>query len=749
VALYLLYRGIRDRRYFEHLVERLGFLPSTLESTGSGAIWFHAVSVGEVLTAVPLIRRLRSERPLVRVYLSTTTLAGRASAEEKLEGLVARVFFAPLDFRSSVRRVLRRLRPALVVVLETEIWPNLYRESKRAGASLIIVNGRISDRALPRYRRFRTFFRYVLRWPDAILVQSEEDRKRYIAAGAPPDNIAVTGNLKYDFTPPASGMPPELARFIEHANPSQVWIAASTMPPAEAGDVDEDDAVIAAFQTLCSTRNGLLLILAPRKPERFDLVAEKLKDSGIAFTRRSKLVDPTPRVLLLDSIGELAALFECADVVFMGGTLARRGGHNILEPAYFAKPIIVGPHLENFAEIANSFYAAEALERIEDQSALASAVRCLLDDPERAAVLGQRARDLARSRRGVVAAISHEIWRAYGQGVPDPPRVLAARLLLTPLTWLWRAGHRLHLELAKKRALNTRVVSVGGLTMGGVGKSPMVAYLAARLRDPAILTRGYKRKSGSAVIIVPRGKTAPTEVTGDEAQIFIRGGYAHVGIGKDRFAVGRRIEAELKPDIFLLDDGFQHFQLRRDHDIVLIDALDPLGGGAFPLGRLREPLEGLARAGTIVITRVEPGQDISGIEHLLRRYNAQAPLFRSRVVPREWVDVESGLALDLAGAKLGRVAAFCGLGSPRSFWRTLEELGIEVGLRQAFEDHHQYSLVELKRLAQHAADVLVTTEKDAMNLPEGASAIVAPLKLLWLRIGIEIEKEDELLKRIL
>src|SRR5580704_9694233 len=184
VALYLLYRGIRDRRYFGHLVERLGFLPSSYQSTGSGAIWFHAVSVGEVLTAVPLIRRLRSERPLVRVYLSTTTLAGRASAEQKLEGLAAGVFFAPLDYRSSVRRVLRRLRPSLVVVLETEIWPNLYRESKRAGASLIVVNGRISDRALPRYRRWRWFFCHVLRCADMIFAQTAEDEHRFVAAGA-------------------------------------------------------------------------------------------------------------------------------------------------------------------------------------------------------------------------------------------------------------------------------------------------------------------------------------------------------------------------------------------------------------------------------------------------------------------------------------------------------------------------------------------------------------------------------------
>ena len=181
------------------------------------------------------------------IYVSTTTLAGRATADQKLAGLADGVFFAPLDYRSMVRRVLRRLRPALVVVLETEIWPNLYRESKRAGASLMIVNGRISDRALPRYRRWRGFFRHVLCWPDAILAQSEEDARRFVIAGAPPDRVRVAGNLKYDFTPPASGIAPEIARFLDRIGPREIWIAASTMAPMTAGDVDEDDAVLAAF----------------------------------------------------------------------------------------------------------------------------------------------------------------------------------------------------------------------------------------------------------------------------------------------------------------------------------------------------------------------------------------------------------------------------------------------------------------------------------------------------------------------
>jgi 3-deoxy-D-manno-octulosonic-acid transferase len=760
VVLYLLYRGIRDRRYFAGLWERLGFLPASFKTTGTGSIWFHAVSVGEVLSSVELIRRLRAERPHVTIYVSTTTLAGRGVADQKLAGLVRGVFFAPLDYRSVVRRVLRRLRPALVVVLETEIWPNLYRESKNAGAALLVVNGRISDRALPRYRRWRGFFRHALRWPDQILAQTEEDRRRYLESGAPPDRVRVGGNLKYDSTTPgpegALGVTAEIAQFLERVNPEKIWIAASTMPPMKAGDPDEDDAVIAAFSEL--KRPGLLLILAPRKPERFDAVAEKLRRAGIPFVRRSQPTGSAD-VLLLDSIGELAALFERADAVFMGGTLAQSGGHNILEPAYFGRPVIVGPHMENFSAIAAEFDAAGALERIDGPGRLGCAVARLLDDPSRAAALGGRAREMANAKRGVTSRISEEIWTAFAEGIPRPPRSLAARVVLTPPSWLWRAGHRINLtrEMAARRALDTPVVSIGGLTVGGAGKSPMVAHLAAKLRgmgrNPAILTRGYKRESPERVMVVPRGEKAVTKLTGDEAQIFIRAGNAHVGIGADRFAVGRRLERALTPDVFLLDDGFQHVRLHRKHDVVLIDALDPLGGGLFPLGRLREPLDNLKRATEIVIARVEPDQDTAGLERLLRRYNAEAAVFRSRVVPRQWVDPDRNAAPDISAPGFTRVAAFCGLAVPRAFWRTLEELGLEIAYRRAFGDHHRYRPDELRRLARQAvaagAEALVTTEKDAVNLCEDAVALVAPHKLLWLKIGIEIEKEQEFLRRIL
>jgi 3-deoxy-D-manno-octulosonic-acid transferase len=691
--------------------------------------------VGEVLSTVELIRRLRAERPGWRLYVSTTTLAGRATADQKLHGLADAVFFAPLDYRSIVRRVLRRLRPSVVVVLETEIWPNLYRESKRAGASLVIANGRISDRALPRYQRWRGFFRHALRWADAILTQSEEDRRRFEIAGAPADRVRVAGNLKYDFTPPAA-IAPDIEKFFERVKPKHIWIAASTMTD---GEIDEDDAVIAALSSL----PDVFLVLAPRKPERFEIVAEKLDRAKIPFVRRSKGLAGNARVLLLDSIGELAALFSRANVVFMGGTLANRGGHNVLEPAYFAKPVIAGPHMENFAAIAAEFDRENALERIAHQDELGRAVANLLADPARRSRIGSKARELAVAKRGVASRVVEEIRAAAGDAVPNPPRTLIARAALTPLSWIWRAGNAVN-AMRTVRALDAPVISVGGLTMGGAGKSPMVAHLAARLRemgrDPAILTRGYKRES-KEIVIVARGEQASGEQTGDEAQIFIGRGDASVGIGPDRYAVARRMHA----GIFLLDDGFQHRRLRRQHDIVLMDAIDPLAGGVFPFGRLRESPAALARATEIILTRCESDQSTRGLEQWIARYTT-APVFRSRVVPRHWVSLDG--ARNEPDKSFGRATAFCALGTPRAFWRTLEQLGIHVATRQAFPDHHRYTPVEIARLAS-GADALLTTEKDAINLPPGAAGFIAPAKLYWLEIGIEIEREDELLHRIL
>ena len=311
-----------------------------------------------MISATGLLREIRERSPSIPLYVSVTTVAGRDIAEERLAGLVDGIFHAPIDYAFAVRRVLERVRPALVVILETEIWPVLYREAKRARCGLVIVNGRISDRAFPSYRRWRFLFSDAFERPDAILAQSEIDARRYIELGAPRHLVQVIGNLKYDIEPSRAEPPRMITSLIEKLRPATVWIAASTMAGADRHDVDEDDVVIRAFQELSRSRPGLLLILVPRKPERFDEAERKLSDAGVRYVRRT---DDVPRdlalpcVLLLDSIGELASLFPLADVVFMGGTLARRGGHNVLEPAAVRRAIITGPHLENFAAIAAEF----------------------------------------------------------------------------------------------------------------------------------------------------------------------------------------------------------------------------------------------------------------------------------------------------------------------------------------------------------------------------------------------------------
>ncbi len=225
----------------------------------------HAISVGEVVSAAGLLRELRERDSTIPLYVSVGTVGGRAVADERLAGVATGIFYAPIDYPFAVRRVLRRIRPAAVVILETEIWPVLYREVKRAGSSLVIMNGRISDRTLPRYRRLRFLFRQVLSLPDAIFVQSPQDRARYIEAGAPAEKIEVLGNLKYDVAPIRSDPPKLVMDLLAKLRPSTVWIAASTMPPADSSDLDEDQVVIEAFQELALKYPGLLLILVPRK----------------------------------------------------------------------------------------------------------------------------------------------------------------------------------------------------------------------------------------------------------------------------------------------------------------------------------------------------------------------------------------------------------------------------------------------------------------------------------------------------
>jgi len=759
IFAYFLFRSVRNVAYFPSLWQRLGFLSRSLKQTVPGAIWLHAVSVGEVLAVIELARRLRAEFPRAPLLVSTATLAGRAMAREKLAGIATGIFYAPIDHVFAVRRVLRTLQPAMVVIVETEIWPNLFREAKRAGCGLVIANGRISDNTERKYRGQRWFFREVMRWPDAVLVQSETMRQRYVSMGAPSGSVTVGGNLKYDFVQRATDAQSPVPRLIEGLHPLELWIAASTMPPAFAGDLDEDDAVIAAFRELAPRHPRLLLLVAPRKPERFPVVAAKLAQAGIRFVRRSDLQDPVqlPAALLLDSIGELSGLFPLADVVFMGGTLPARGGHNILEPAFSGRPIICGPHMENFREIAQEFRTRGALAQIDAPSQLAGAVDGLLADRARAAELGRRAVECAQSKQGATDRAIAVIREVTTRACPCFRPNIAAFTIFWPVSRLWRSlgARNRRRAMQRRRSLAAGVISVGNVTMGGTGKTPLVLYLAEQMRrsghHPGILSRGYGRHSLEKHLILEPGARVKVTQSGDEPQMFLRSGLAPVGIGIDRFQTGRILEERFGADVMILDDGFQHVRLERQVDIVLIDALTPFGGcEVFPLGRLREPLAALVRAHAIVITRNECGRGTFDIEGRLRVYNAHAPIFHARADSKYWVEATSGR--ETPKLPFSRVGAFCGLGNPESFWCTLEQLGINAVDRVTFDDHHSYRAREMRRVAQQFStsrvQAAVTTEKDAINLCEGSAELIAPLPLYWLKIGTTIEREAEFLEFI-
>jgi 3-deoxy-D-manno-octulosonic-acid transferase len=434
LAPYWLMKGLRDGKYLSNLRERLGLSFPTLGKLPADrrdAIWIHTVSVGELLSSIGLAKRLKEAHPNRPLVVSTTTITGQALARERMQFADA-VFYFPFDWSFCVRRVLRAVRPALVIVLETEIWPNFLREAGRQNIPVLFVSGRISDRSFARYERYlarfgfflRPFLRNALANASAFLMQSEKDAERIRALGAPADRVSVSGNLKYDMEVPA-------------ATPLSSWLEAEARrqgrsPIVVAGSVvaTEEPLALIAFGVVQGEHPNALLVLAPRKPERFEAAAEFIHESRRKFLRRSQLaladhakegdsggngsLPKDVNVILLDSIGELSSVYRLADGAFVGGSLVPSGGHNILEPAAFGKIPVFGPSMENFAEIAARFVAADAAIQVESPEDAGVAWIELLRNPERRQKMGENAKHLVDSSRGATDRVVAEISKYLG-----------------------------------------------------------------------------------------------------------------------------------------------------------------------------------------------------------------------------------------------------------------------------------------------------------------------------------------------
>jgi 3-deoxy-D-manno-octulosonic-acid transferase len=397
---WFLYQGLRRRKYFGSLRERLGWLPVSFNLDAEPSIWIHAVSVGEVLASRPLVEELRTRYPGFRLFVSTTTVAGQQLARRQFPD-VDGVFYFPLDFAWIVRRVFDRVRPRLLVLLEGEIWPHVLREARRRGVKTAIVNGRVSARSFPRYRLLGPLMRRVLGDLDAICMQSDEGARRITLIGADPSRVKVTGSLKFDAVkvppPSAHGRPRDrVLRFFAVPPTRPVIVAGSTMR-------GEERPVLQAFRRIKSTQPQALLILAPRHTDRFTEVMHISRGEGFATARRTELAidaDPRADVVVLDTIGELALVYQLATVAFVGGSLVPTGGHNILEPAVYGRPVVFGPSMSNFAEIAELFLTHGAAVQVRSEHELEEMLITLMSDSVRRASLGAAARALVDANRG-------------------------------------------------------------------------------------------------------------------------------------------------------------------------------------------------------------------------------------------------------------------------------------------------------------------------------------------------------------
>ena len=423
---YLAWQALRYRKYIRNLRQRFGYLPISFNLDGDESIWIHAVSVGEVLTARALLPQLRERYPRLRIFLSTTTMTGQQIARTNLP-YVDEVFYFPFDLGFTVNRTLRLVKPRLFILMETEIWPNLLRACRRAGVKTVLVNGRISSRSYPRYRLARPFFRRVLANVDRFCMQGEESARRIVDIGAEPDRVVVTGSLKFDSMdvggPAYERGRNRVLRYFRISSDRPVLIAASTHK-------GEEESVFEVFQRIRARVPNTLLIVAPRKPERFGEVEQLARRGGWNVARRTELrVDAEPRhdVVVLDVIGELAQLYQVATAVFVGGSLVDQGGHNIIEPAVFGKAIVFGPYMQNFAEIARAFLEHEAAIQVRSARDLEHALLGLLNDSVRRAKLGAAARALVEANRGARGKTMTAIAKVFPP--QDPGNVRPFRIV--------------------------------------------------------------------------------------------------------------------------------------------------------------------------------------------------------------------------------------------------------------------------------------------------------------------------------
>ena len=766
-------------------------------------IWIHGASVGEIVATSPLVKQIRQEMPDRPILVSAFTVGGYNMAKQIIPEADAIIFF-PLDLPFVAESMVKRIHPGVFMPVETELWPNFLRAIRERHIPVMMVNGRISEKSVKTYRYLYGIWDDMLSTVSRFCMQSSIDADYIYSLGADKNKIFVTGNTKFDQTY-AEVTPEDYTRYKEELalnNCYPIIMAGSTHP-------GEEKALFDAFKKVREKHADARLVIAPRKVNRADEISKLASSYGFETGYRSKMLEnPSLRkeypVVLLDTIGELGRIYAVGDVVFVGGSLCKTGGHNVLEPAAHAKPIIVGPNMQNFKDSYSLLSKVGACKMVNNVAELANEMLDIIGNDERREKMGAASLQVIKENRGAdirsihylkelldLTSVPSREYASYPintRGINDegggglrhsdaiiqyiyqiaygPETPFYGWLILGFLrgcSYLYEYGVRLKLAMydmgiKKKEKLDCCVISIGNITVGGTGKTPTAQKMADLIKRMGyrvvILNRGYRSHWDKEIGVVSDGNKIfmTAYEAGDEAYLMAKTlPGIPVVIGKNRAITGKYAVEKLNAEVIIMDDGYQHWHLERDLDVVLVDTLNMFGNGCvLPRGMLREPLENLNRGDLFLLTKTDQSSVLSRMQlrKTIERYNAKAPVVESVHHPKNFVEIADwykGITqnhMDLSELEGKDVMVFSAIGNPSSFEQTLSSIGLNIKEAVRYPDHHDYGMLEmqyiLERASSHKAVAMITTSKDAVKIPTEFIYSSREIPLYILNMDIQV-----------
>ena len=774
-------------------------------------IWIHGASVGEIVATSPLVKQIRQEMPDRPILVSAFTVGGYNMAKQIIPEADAIIFF-PLDLPFVAESMVKRIHPGIFMPVETELWPNFLRAIRERHIPVMMVNGRISEKSVKTYRYLYGIWDDMLSTVSRFCMQSSIDADYIYSLGADKNKIFVTGNTKFDQTY-AEVTPEDYARYKEELglNDSYPIIMAGSTHPGE------EKALFDAFKKVREKYADARLVIAPRKTNRADEISKLASSHGYETGYRSKMLEnPNLRkkypVVLLDTIGELGRIYAVGDVVFVGGSLCKTGGHNVLEPAAHAKPILVGPNMQNFKDSYSLLSKVGACKMVNNVAELANEMIDIIGNDERREKMGAASLQVIKENRGAdirsihylkelldLTSVPSREYASYPintRGINDegggglrhsdaiiqyiyqiaygPETPFYGWLILGFLrgcSYLYEYGVRLKLALyniglKKKEKLDCCVISIGNITVGGTGKTPTAQKMADLIKRMGyrvvILNRGYRSHWDKEIGVVSDGNKIfmTAYEAGDEAYLMAKTlPGIPVVIGKNRAITGKYAVEKLNAEVIIMDDGYQHWHLERDLDVVLVDTLNMFGNGCvLPRGMLREPLENLDRGDLFLLTKTDQSSVLSRMQlrKTIERYNAKAPVVESVHHPKNFVEIADwykGITqnhMDLSELEGKDVMVFSAIGNPSSFEQTLSSIGLNIKEAVRYPDHHDYGMLEMQYISERASSqnavAMITTSKDAVKIPTEFIYSAREIPLYILNMDIQVTDGFEAFK---